>query len=275
MTAAELANALLSTQDLITHLFCSVDDTLNQHGANTLHAQSDFYPSEVVTIGLLFALKGQGPRPFYRWLCRDYLHLFPNLPERTRLFRRLNTHHKLTDLFLADPSLIGVIDSYGIELIHPRREGRSASQIGKKGISNQRWIVGGKLCFVLNHLGLVVSWDASTANVYDGSAFQEVVESVTEKTVVFADTGFVKKDWEVDNLRCCKRGEWNVRMVVETVLSMLTQVCQLKSASQRGWSYLRSRLAYTMAVYNVLVQWHGFKPDKDGFVRLSMAEFSL
>ena len=56
---------------------------------------------------------------------------------------------------MADPSLIGVIDTYGIELIHPRREGRSEKQIGRKGISNQRWIVGGKLCLLLNHLGLV------------------------------------------------------------------------------------------------------------------------
>ena len=71
---------------------------------------------------------------------------------------------------MAEPSLIGVVDSYmdrngPIELIHPRREGRSERQGGKKGRSNQHWIVGGKLCFLLNHLGLVVSWDCSTANV--------------------------------------------------------------------------------------------------------------
>ena len=52
---------------------------------------------------------------------------------------------------MANPSLLGVIDTYGIELIHPRREGRSKQQIGRKGISNQRWIVGGKLCLLLNH----------------------------------------------------------------------------------------------------------------------------
>jgi hypothetical protein len=30
-----------------------------------------------------------GQRAFYRWLQRDYLGLFPDLSERTRLFRRL------------------------------------------------------------------------------------------------------------------------------------------------------------------------------------------
>jgi hypothetical protein len=98
--------------------------------------------------------------------------VFPNLLERTRLLRKFNVHRVEANECLAAPSLIGVIDSNGIELLHPRREGRSESQIGKRGLSNRRWIVGGKLCFVLDHLGQTVDWDCDTANVYDGSAFQ-------------------------------------------------------------------------------------------------------
>lgn len=67
----------------------------------------------MVTLGLLYALKGCGPRAFWRSLVRDYRPLFPHLPHRTRLF---NSHRRYIDYFLADPSLIGVIDSYGIEL---------------------------------------------------------------------------------------------------------------------------------------------------------------
>lgn len=85
--------------------------------------QAALYPSEVVTLALLFALKGSGNRAFYRWLARDYHHLFPHLPDRTRLFRQFICHSQWTDCFLADHSLIGLADSYGIELIHPRREG--------------------------------------------------------------------------------------------------------------------------------------------------------
>lgn len=229
---------------------------------------------------MLFSLKGSGQRAFYRWLCRDWRKLFPMLPERTRLFRLLNSHRHLTATFLAEPSMIGVIDSYTdrngpIELIHPRREGRSRDQIGKKGLSNQRWIVGGKLCFVLNHLGLIVGWDCSTVNVYDGSDFQEVVEAVEEEMVVFADEGFKKRGWHPENLRVCKRGQWNVPMLVETVLSMLTTICHFKKVSHRVWSYFKTRLAYTMALFNVLATWHGLEPDEAGFVRLSIAEFSL
>ena len=39
--------------------------------------------------------------------------------------------------------------------------------------------------------------------------------------------------------------------------------------------YFHVRLAFTMAAFNVLVQWHGFQPNASGFVPLSMAELSL
>jgi hypothetical protein len=34
-------------------------------------------PSEMVTIGILFPLKGVHSRALYRWLKGDWLHLFP------------------------------------------------------------------------------------------------------------------------------------------------------------------------------------------------------
>ena len=114
----------MSTEDFITELFCRVDDEMLDVKK---HPQASLYPSEVVTIALLFSLKGVGNRAFYRWLKNNWLPLFPDLPERTRLFRLFNTHLKWIDRFMAEPSLIGVVDSYGIELIHPRREGRRRS----------------------------------------------------------------------------------------------------------------------------------------------------
>ena len=261
----------MTTTNFITELFCRVDDRLG----NEKHSQAKLYASEVVTLALLYALKGSGQRAFWRWLVRDYQSLFPKLPDRTRLFRLFNSHRCYINCFLAEPSLIGVIDSYGIELLHPIREGRSDKQIGKKGKSNKRWIVGGKLCYLLNHLGLVVSWDCDTANVYDGSAFQQLVDDVADQMVVFSDTGFEKSDWQPPNLRPCQRGEWNVRMVVETVLSMLPYVCDFKRSRHKVWDYFETKVGFTMALFNILVQWHGFQPDETGFVPLSIAEFSL
>ena len=262
----------MPTEDFIIELFCQVDDKML---FATKHSQAMLFPSEVVTIALLFALKGHDNRAFYRWLKNDWRHFFPSLPHRTRLFRLFNTHRHWIDCFLADPSLIGVIDSYGIELIHPRREGRSPKQIGKKGLSNKRWIVGGKLCLLLNHLGLIVAWDVDTANVYDGSAFQHLVEAVAEEMRVFADPHFAKSGWSPPNLKICAKGTWNDRMMIETVLSMLTVVCHFKKVGHHVGEYFKSRVGYTMALFNILVQWHGLQPAGDSFVHLSIAEFSL
>ena len=112
---------LMTTVEFITQLFCWVDDELTQRNDNHKLTQANLYPPEVVTIALLFALKGVGNRAFYRWIENNYKALFPNLPQRTCLFRLFNRHQHLADVFMDNPPLIGVSDTYGIELIHPRR----------------------------------------------------------------------------------------------------------------------------------------------------------
>jgi hypothetical protein len=261
----------MSTVECITALFSEVDEQLR---ALPQHPEAHLWPSEVVTLGLLPALKGVGNRPFYRWLTRDYRPLFPRLPERPRLFRLFKTHQDWTQVFLASPTVLGVIDPYGIELIHPMREGRRPQQIGRTGLSNHRWIGGGKLCLLLNQYGWVVGWDCATANVPD-KTFEWLIRQVDGRMIVLRDTGFHAAEGDPTNLKLCQRGEWEDRMLVETVLSMLTLVCHLKKVMHRGWGYFQARLAFTMAAFNVLVQWHGLQPNASGFVPLSIAEFSL
>ncbi len=55
----------MTTEDIIITIFCDVDDHLPEI---TKHSQAKLYPSELVTIGILFALKGGYFRAFYRWL---------------------------------------------------------------------------------------------------------------------------------------------------------------------------------------------------------------
>ncbi len=261
----------MSTDDIIIGLYIRVDTVMADVPK---HPQAELYPSELVTIGLLFALKGDGPRRFYRWLSDNYRPWFPRLPERTRLFRLLATHADWTEAFLAQPTLLGVADTYGIELRHPWREDRADRQIGGKGLSNHRWIVGAKLAYVLNHAGLIVAWDYAAMNVAD-NAFHALIADFQDEMVILTDMAFHREVGDPPNQKACKRGTWNVRMVVETVLSLLTGVCQLKKASQRSWEQVHARLAYTMALFNILVQWDGLPVDKDGNIHLSIAEFAL
>ena len=56
---------------------------------------------------------------------------------------------------------------------------------------------------------------------------------------------------------------------------MLTTICHFKRVSHRTWRYFMTRLVFTMAMFNVLVQWDGLQPDADGIIHLSIAQFSL
>jgi hypothetical protein len=261
----------MSTEDFIIELFCRVDDKLK---TIKNHPQATLAPSELVTIALLFALKGVSGRAFYRWLKRDYPHWFPRLPDRTRLFRRLQSHWKWAQLFLGEPSLLGIMDTYGIELIHPVREGRNPDAWVGKGISNHRWIVGGKLALVVNHLGEIIGWACAPANAHD-NWFQPLPEAFTEQSVILADTGVHAKEGDPPNLKICKRGQWNERMLIETIHSMLTVVCHTKKMRHRLFEYFKMHLGFMVAAFNTLISWFGLKPNHNGFVPLSIADFSL
>jgi hypothetical protein len=67
----------MTTLDCITALFTEVDEQLR---AIPKHPEAHLWPSEVVTLGLLHALKGVGNCALYRWLTRDSRALFPGSP---------------------------------------------------------------------------------------------------------------------------------------------------------------------------------------------------
>jgi len=263
----------MTTNDIILHIFCFVDDNLPEIPK---HSQAKLYPSELVTIGILFALKGGFFRAFYRWLKRDYGDWFGHdgLPDRTRLQRLLKTHQDWCDLLMASPTFFTVIDSYPIELLFPIRQGRSSQQVGKKGRDKGRWSVGIKFCWLLNEYCRVVAWDWDTMNVND-KHFNPMVDPFIDKTIVLADFGFRDRDGVPTNMKICKKGTWNERMCIETAFSMATIICDLKRIRHRLVAYIQSRLAYVAAMFNVLLDlFHFIHPDADPYT-MSIAQFSL
>lgn len=254
----------MTAQDFTLELFCRVDDAMK--GARK-HSLAALHPSEVVTIGLLLALRGQGQRAFYSWLKKELHSLFRALPDRTTLFEQLRRQAHWTQQFLAEPTFFGVCDSYGVELLHPKREGRTAGQIGRKGKSNHRWIIGAKLCVVSNSLGQITAWEVDTANVYDAT-FHPLIEQFKEQMIILSDGGFHAKTGDPENLKVCRKGQWNERMLIETIFSLFTTVLRLKKLSQRVWQALRARVAYTIAAYNLCIAW-------SGEIKLELAPFAL
>src|SRR5215510_8033690 len=120
----------MTPPDFIIALFYAVDQEMLDVPKPP---EAKLYPSEIGTLALLLAIKGGGTRAFYRCLTRDYRPLFPQVPERTRLARLFKTHTAWTARFLATPTVLGVADTYGIELIHPRQEGLQQSSVDCRG----------------------------------------------------------------------------------------------------------------------------------------------
>jgi len=261
----------MTTEDIIILIFCYVDDQMQDVRK---HGNAKLYPSELVTIGILFALKGGHFRAFYRWLKRDYDALFGGLPDRTRVLRGLADHQDWCDRFLSEATFFTVGDTFPIELIFPIREGRSAKQIGKKNKDKGRWSIGIKLCWVLNNCGQVVGWKWLPMNAHD-QKFNDELERLDGDTITLTDLGFRCKDGIPDNIQLCAKGTWNERMIVETAFSMLTVICGMKKIFHRVQEYIDARLAFSMAMFNVLLSlYHQLHPDEPEH-KMSIAEFSL
>lgn len=104
--------------------------------------------------------------------------------------------------------------------------------------------------------------------------FHPLIECFDGQTIVLSDLGFGAAKGVPENLLCAK-GTWNETMVVETALSMVTVVCDLKRIRHRLAAYIEARLAFVTAMFNVLLRlFHNLYPQADRF-QMSIAEFSL
>jgi hypothetical protein len=102
--------------------------------------------------------------------------------------------------------------------------------------------------------------------------FNWLIRPCEERMLILSDTAFHAAEGAPRNLQLWQWGEWQDRMLVETGLAMLTLITHGKQVMHRLWASCQARLACTMAVLHVRVQWHGFQPYASGFVPRSMAE---
>jgi hypothetical protein len=206
--------------------------------------------------------------------------LFRGLPDRSTLQKQLRNQQHPTDLLLAQPSVLNVVDSFPIELIFPIREGRSKQQYGGKSRDKGRWSIGVKTAWIVNTFGQVSGWIWDRMNCSDNS-FLDFLEEYDGQAILLTDLGFRCKEGVPDNVKLCAKGTWNThmgmndRMVIETIFSLLTVVCKAKQIHHRVETYIETRLAYMAAMFNVCLRlFHDLHPDESQF-KISIAEFSL
>ena len=115
---------------------------------------------------------------------------------------------------------------------------------------------------------------APSARVHD-QTFQPLLAHYDGQMIILADTGFHRAKGDPASVKICRRGQWNVRMIVETVFPMMSVVCHTKEMRHRVWDGCEVHLAHTMAAFNILAQWNGLQPDAQGRIRLSIAQLTL
>lgn len=256
---------MLQEHTIIIALFCTIAKKLGRKDKR--HPLGKLYLSEIILCGVLFSLKGGSFRQFYTWLNRrDVL----SLPDRTRLQRLLIKYKDTCNHFLSDPTLFNAMDSFGVEIIHPIRESRSkqSQRVSKKGKSNYRWIIGRKINLAINGKLEIVNYQDETVNVCDNSFNEHYRET---KGIVLTDNGYRKKGGTPANFKVCQRGTWNERMLVESLFSLWTRICQMKHSFHRTIAGFKAKVAYLVALTNLVFSLN----QKLGFDKFSMVQWAL
>jgi len=75
--------------------------------------------------------------------------------------------------------------------------------------------------------------------------------------IVLADWGFHRAAGEPANVMIGRRGQRNMRMKVATVFSMMSVKWGFKERRHWGWAGFEAHMAYAVAGFNILAQWHG------------------
>lgn len=261
---------LLQEDTIIIALYLGICKILGKR-RDYKHTQGKLYLSEIILIGVLFALKGGSFRRFYSFLKRRSLF---NLPDRTRLHRLLITHQDQCQKFLSDPTILNVMDSYGVEIIHPIREGRSSQSqlVSKQGISNKRWIVGRKINVAINSKLEIFKYQDDTVNIPDNKFNEEYAKI---NGIMLVDYGYrvSKRKGKIlpDNFKICSLGRWNDRMWIERLYSLWTRICGMKHSFHRSVKGFKAKVSYLVALTNLIFTLN----DQFGFKKCSMVQWAL
>jgi hypothetical protein len=261
---------MLQEDDIIIYLLSAIAEGLGKKDRR--HPLGKLYLSEILLCGVLFALKGGSFRQFHPWLQRRNM---LNLPERSRLCRLLIKYHKHCNQFLSTETFFNIIDSFGVEVIHPVREERSTQSqiVSRKGKSNKRWIIGRKINVAINGELEIIDYQDDTDNVCDNS-FDTYYEKRQEH-IYLTDNGYRKQakyGGTPDNFKICKKGTWNdERMWVERLFSLWVRICGMKHSFHRTVKGFQAKVAYLVVLTNITFRLN----ESLGFHKCSLVQWAL
>ena len=257
----------MDTKTIIKEILCKVSNELKE--IDFKHERARLRMSEIIGIGVLRSLSMYSFRRFYEWL--KQFNLF-NLNERSRLQRLINKYWKYADRFLKKETIFNIADSYAVELIHPTRYNRrkQLNSFIRKGLSNNRWVVGRKIGIVINNSFQIVCCNNDLAGGTD-KIFNKDFSTING--IILADTGYNDKDKSKipENLKLCKKGVWNDRMYIESLFSLWKRMLNTKQMMVKTLNGFSARASYLSALTNILFDLN----IKFGYNKFSMKQWVL
>jgi hypothetical protein len=204
----------IDMETLVTVIFVLVDDWYQEQGVKLIAGKQGCKPlfsdSELITLVLCMdIIPFPSERQFYRFIRANYLHLFPNLIDRSQFNRRARSLRLLieelrrfwleqlgvtsTAEFLLDTKPVPVL-SYKRD--KRRSDFRSQAAYGVCASRNLKYF-GFKLVALTTLDGIPVVYELVPANTDERAAAEEVLDSVWDCNI-FGDKGFLGEEWQFD-----------------------------------------------------------------------------
>ncbi len=228
----------------LVEIFCDVDDFCRffipqwepfclDNGYRLRHRQGHMYPSEIMTILILFHLSHYRDfKNFYLEHIWKYHHNdFPTLLRYPRFVSVAPSFlvplcSYLTQL-KGKPTGIALIDSTSLRVCHNIRIPRHKvfEGIAKRGKTSMGWFYGFKLHLVVNHQGETLALKVTADNVDDREPVRELTTELTG--TLYADKRYLSQELADDlakigvtfitkkrrNMKACMQAEWDKIML--------------------------------------------------------------
>lgn len=275
--------------DFVTWMYVLIDDIWQQigHLYQRPGPEPDCSDAELITMAVVGECREWDKETNLLGEWKNYPHLFPILPERSRFNRRrrnlmdaINHIRRITlsVLDLAQDKQC-VIDSLPIEVVQFHLVPSSTGDWDAHGAAfgrcttKKRTIYGYRLTLLITVGGMILDFELMSANADERDAAHDLLETKRDLSVI-GDKGFVKAELALELLERCNirlltlpranqkqqvspevRRLFNqVRQIIETVNGQLTEQFQIETNHAHSFWGLCTRLytklaAHTLCIY--------------------------
>lgn len=236
--------------EILLYIFVLVDDWYQDHAGSFRQGKPgqkhEFRDSEVMTIMIAMDfIPFPSERQFVAYLRANHLALFPKLLDQSQFNRRTRAIAPLLEEFRqhwlvhlgVTLGCAGLLDTKPVPVVGYRRNKKHSDFQGSADYgycaSKKMYYFGYKLVVISTLEGLPLLYDLVPASTDERKASETLLEELSGFSL-FADKGFLGKDWQADIYQCTNNRVWTPKRK--------NQVKQQTRAFERWLNGLRLRI---------------------------------